>query len=67
MVRHDVKADSERFLLRDAETRAEAARKDVSKTRRKPHKNSGYEQTGEICVTKFNGSDDEILYKVLSS
>uniref|UniRef100_A0A9J2Q7J6 Poly [ADP-ribose] polymerase n=1 Tax=Ascaris lumbricoides TaxID=6252 RepID=A0A9J2Q7J6_ASCLU len=65
MVRHDVKADSERFLLRDAETRAEAARKDVSKTRRKPHKNSGYEQTGEICVTKFNGSDDEILYKVL--
>uniref|UniRef100_A0A915B5E4 Poly [ADP-ribose] polymerase n=1 Tax=Parascaris univalens TaxID=6257 RepID=A0A915B5E4_PARUN len=65
MVRHDVKADSERFLLRDAETRAEAARKDVSKTRRKPHKNSGYEQTGEICVTKFSGSDDEILYKVL--
>ncbi|VDM39831.1 unnamed protein product [Toxocara canis] len=65
MVRHDVKADSERFIARDTEAKAEAAKKDAAKARRKPSRNSGYQDTGEVCVTKFNESDEEILYKVL--
>ncbi|VDM48322.1 unnamed protein product [Toxocara canis] len=65
MVQHDVKADSERFISRDAKARAEVEKKLAATKRRRPHRNSGYEDTGEICVTKFGDSDDEILYKVL--
>ncbi|VDK24203.1 unnamed protein product, partial [Anisakis simplex] len=65
MVQYDVKADSERFLARDTEAKAEAIKRDRANALLRPHRNSGYERTGEICTAKFDGSDEEVLYKVM--
>ncbi|VDM25513.1 unnamed protein product [Toxocara canis] len=61
----DAKSRAERFLSRDAKARAEIEKKLAANKRRGPHRNKRYEDTGEICAAKFGDSDDEIFYKVI--
>ncbi|VDN05648.1 unnamed protein product [Thelazia callipaeda] len=61
---YDIDGDCELFLSSDAEGRQKQMKHEFMKSFLKPHKNSGYDETGKICFKPLEDSEP-VPYKVI--